>query len=322
MSNNKTPFTVCLTFDLEMNSNFPYWTSYWDDKKGAIDTDTKKYVQSMNAVASEFDALLHYFIVGSALEDENLDYLHETVAGGHGIGNHTYSHCNIKAKSYEDVQQIYRQGLVNPESRVPNEVKRWEIQRTNSLIKDKLHAEVSTFRSPGGFDNGLHDVPDIRDILSEEGFSLVSSRYISYLAEDSSPTAEELGDCFRKSVDTLKPYRYPDGLIEAPLAGMTDVEAFRLQKVDLGYFLEATRVGINTAYENGIFFTNTCHPSVLASMDPHLRWLRLVFEEASKKPGGARFITINQLRDELEQQDLPVIESVQESGVIHKYPGM
>src|SRR5712692_7306404 len=90
-------FALSLTFDTEMCTNFPYWTAVWDHRKGALDEDSKTYVGKLCDVAKKYDARFHFFVLGKALEDPDLDYMKRVVDDGHAIGNHTYHHVNVKA---------------------------------------------------------------------------------------------------------------------------------------------------------------------------------------------------------------------------------
>ena len=47
---------------------------------------------------------MHFFLVGRVLEQENIDWLHEIIAAGHAIGNHTYDHVNVTARKIGDIQ--------------------------------------------------------------------------------------------------------------------------------------------------------------------------------------------------------------------------
>ena len=97
---NGADFALSLTFDVEMCTNFPYWTSQWNHRKGAIDEDSKLYMGKMLDVAEKYGVKLQFFLVGTALEDPNIDYLKRMVAEGHAVDNHTYNHVNVKAQGH------------------------------------------------------------------------------------------------------------------------------------------------------------------------------------------------------------------------------
>ena len=55
---NGADFALSLTFDVEMCTNFPYWTSQWNHRKGAIDEDSKLYMGKMLDVAEKYGVKL------------------------------------------------------------------------------------------------------------------------------------------------------------------------------------------------------------------------------------------------------------------------
>src|SRR6516225_1815501 len=96
---------VAITLDLEMSRNFPTWeTTHWDYEKGNLNAETKRYtVEACRRVKAQ-GGVLHCFLVGRALEQENVDWLREIVKAGHPMGNHTYDHVNVRATRSQDVQ--------------------------------------------------------------------------------------------------------------------------------------------------------------------------------------------------------------------------
>ena len=58
---NGADFALSLTFDVEMCTNFPYWTSQWNHRKGAIDEDSKLYMGKMLDVAEKYGVKLQFF---------------------------------------------------------------------------------------------------------------------------------------------------------------------------------------------------------------------------------------------------------------------
>ncbi len=316
------PQLIYLTFDVEMNSNFPYWTSWWDDRKGCIDRDTKLYIRAMNALAREYGVHFHYYLVGQCLESPELEYLEEAVADGHGIGNHTYTHLNMKAGTLDQLQAAYRGGTLPYPGDTARDVIVWELRRTNELARRRLGVDIKTFRTPGGFDNGLHDAEELQLLLQAERFDQVSSRYVSYFADDSHPTIDQLAEAIARSHRELRPYRYSSGLVEVPLAGITDIEVFRVLKLPLDDFIAATLRAMEVAWDEGRSVTNTCHPAVLASRDPHLRWLRAVIEFGLSHASPEQFVTMDRLQDHLLAANLSIVSTVARTGVARSYPGM
>lgn len=171
-------FCLSLTFDIEQCTNFPYWTCVWDHLKGAVDAATKRYVGKLADVADEAGVKFQWFVLGSSLEDEDVDYLQRLVADGHAIGNHTYRHVNVKAQTIEQLQITYRN---DPSLAAgfdsPLDVMRHEIRQTNSVMRERLGVTPRGFRTPGGSSTGLRDVPEVQDLLRGEGFAYASAHY-------------------------------------------------------------------------------------------------------------------------------------------------
>jgi peptidoglycan/xylan/chitin deacetylase (PgdA/CDA1 family) len=285
-------FCLSLTYDVEMCTNFPYWTSVWDHRKGAIDEDSKLYILKLNEVAKKYGAKLHFFLVGSALEDPHIDYLKQLVDAGHAIGNHTYTHVFVKAKTVQQLQVVYRNAPWRAAGRTPLECIRNELRETNLGVREKLGVELRGFRTPGGFANGLHDVPEVQDLLKQEGFAYASSHY-SFPVDPKvkHPPREQLECAMRQSLDTLQPYRYPNGLLEIAPMGITDIWAFRYLDLDRWEYINLLKVGIDHAHANRQVLTLTFHPPCLAARDPHCDVLETVLHYALAQPGGCWIAT-------------------------------
>lgn len=293
---NGARFAVQLSFDLEMVTNFPYWTSFWNDRKGAIDGGTKRYVNQINKQCGKYGAKAHYFLVGSLFEDSDIDYLKQTVASGHSVGNHTYTHCNIKARKISDLSGIYASSPWRAVGLSGQAAVREEVRMTSEAIRTCLGVEPRGFRSPGGFANGLQDTADVQTMLQEEGFWWVSTHYNDgllanrYKASAIDPVdkvgRDTLIESFNRSERILQPYRYDSGLLELPLAGLTDVVAWRGYGTDLGDWLRMLTAGVDYAHEHGLVFNLTTHPAVLASIDPFCQTVGVILRRALEKEGG------------------------------------
>ena len=295
---NGAEFSLSLTFDIEMTPNFPYWTSKWNHRKGAIDEDTKLYLKRMSEIAKSYGVKLQFFLVGSALEDPNIDYLKQLVDDGHAIDNHTYTHVNVKAKDIGGLQEVYAAAPWRAEGLSPLEVIRQEIRQTNAAIEEKLGDKPQGFRTPGGFDGGLDDVPEVQDVLKDEGFRFASANYhypVDRLVRHQ-PT-EVLEAAFRASLDKLQPYRYPNGLLEIPLMGITSIWAFRHMDLDRWEFIDLIKAGVDHAHQNKQVFSLCCHPSDIAARDPHCDMVDAVLRHALDKPGGCWATTNREIAD-------------------------
>lgn len=290
---NGADFGLSLTFDIEMCTNFPYWTSQWNHRKGAIDEDSKLYMGKMLDVADTYGVKLQFFLVGSALEDPNIDYLKRMTAEGHAVDNHTYHHVNVKAQDIPQLQPVYADAPWQAAGLDALACIRREIRQTSAAITAKLGAAPTGFRTPGGFNNGLDDVPAVQKLLSDEGMEYASARF--YFPVDPTrprPAADTLRQAMETSVATLQPTRYPNGLPELPLAGITDIWAFRVLDLDRWEFIDVLKRGIDHAHANQQVLSLCFHPPVLAVRDPHCDMLDGILRYALDKPGGC-WVTTN-----------------------------
>src|SRR5664279_1811032 len=96
---------IAITLDLEMSRNFPTWEeTHWDYEKGNLNGDTKRYTVEACRRVKAIGGVVHAFAVGRVCEQENLDWLKQIAAEGHSIGNHTYDHVNVCAKTPAETQ--------------------------------------------------------------------------------------------------------------------------------------------------------------------------------------------------------------------------
>ena len=291
---NGADFGLSLTFDIEMCSNFPYWTSVWDHRKGAIDEDSKLYMGKMLDVADKYGVKFQFFLVGKALEDPDIDYLKRMTAEGHAVDNHTYNHVSVKAQDIPQLQPVYASAPWRAAGLTALECIEREVRQTSTAITEKLGVAPTGFRTPGGFNNGLDDVPAVQEVLSDAGMQYASARYYFPVdTEKKRPAAEVLNQAMEASIDALQPSRYPNGLPELPLAGITDIWAFRVLDLDRWEFIDVLKRGIDHAHANRQVLSLCFHPPVLAVRDPHCDMLDIVLRYALEKPGGC-WVTTNQ----------------------------
>jgi len=307
---NGARFAVQFSFDLEMVTNFPYWTDYWNHRKGAIDEPTKRYVGQLNAKMEQFGAKGHYFIVGSMLEDPNIDYLKRTVESGHAIGNHTYTHVNIKARDIDNLSGIYASCPWQAAGRSAQEIVRQEVRMTTDAIRSRLGIDPKGFRSPGGFIDGLQDAADVQKMFQDEGFWWVSTHYNDSLLSEHYRLAstesinkidiDTMTTAFNKSEHILQPYRYEGGLLEIPPAGITDVMSWRGYRPDLGEWLKMLSSGVDYAHKHGLIFMLTTHPAVLAAVDPLCQTIDVVMRRALELDGGVWLPDLEEVAQHLQ----------------------
>src|SRR5258706_13571042 len=101
----RKPARIAITLDCEMSRNFPTWEdTHWDYEKGNLNDAAKQYCVEAARRVKARGGVIHFFLVARVLEQENVDWAKELIAGGHPIGNHTYDHVNLLSKKLEDVQ--------------------------------------------------------------------------------------------------------------------------------------------------------------------------------------------------------------------------
>ena len=291
-------FCLSLTFDIEMSYNFPYWTSDYDDY-GAIEPHVKQYVHQLLDVAEKYAVKLQFYVVGSALEDPDVDYLKRLVAEGHALDNHTYRHVKVKAQQVEDLHPWYKRAPWRAGGLSPLECLRHEIRQTSAGLRQRLGVEATGFRTPGAFPNGLEDAPAVQTLLQEEGFRFASAHYNCPTERTWHPPRADLEAAVRRSLDTLQPYRYPNGLPEIPMMGLSDAIAFRSLDLDRWEYIYLAEYAVDHAYEKALILSLLAHPSYLAARDPHCDMLDTVLRRALAKPGGCWVATNRDINETL-----------------------
>lgn len=269
---------ISITLDLEMSRNFPTWeATSWDYEKGNLDGPTKRYAREAARRVRERGGFIHFFAVGQVFEQADVGWLQEIAAEGHPIGNHTYDHINVTASRKEDLQfRFQRAPWLLPDWTLL-EIIRENILLTTKAMRSRLGIQPRGFRTPGGFSNGLHQLPEVRELLREQGYTWVSSLYPSHpnTAPMERPTAEVLDQIAQAQV-AAQPFAYSDGLIEIPMSPISDIGAFRTGRWQLEWFLESVKRSVRHAIENRLVFDFLAHPSCLGVVDPEFRTIDLI----------------------------------------------
>jgi peptidoglycan/xylan/chitin deacetylase (PgdA/CDA1 family) len=242
--------------------------------------------------------VIHCFAVGRVFEQEDVDWLKRIAEAGHPIGNHTYDHVNVLARRPEDIQFRFSRAPWLIEGGAPADVIRNNVRLATAAMKARLGCRPAGFRTPGGFQDGLRDRPDVRAMLRELGFSWVSSLYPQHEAPKSS---EEPGAAVYESIVTAQskaqPFVYPDGLIEVPMSPISDIGAFRTGRWRLEWFLKSVRLGVEWAIENRATFDFLGHPSCLYVTDPEFRTIDLISELVRKAGDRADLVGLDSLAE-------------------------
>ena len=73
------------------------------------------------------------------------------------------------------------------------------------------------------------------------------------------------------------------------------VQYFRTGRWKLEWWLDALKVGVTWAIENGKVFDFLSHPSCLYVMDPEFRTIETICELVGKSPDRAQLVDLNQI---------------------------
>src|SRR5438046_95490 len=67
---------IAISLDLEMAANFPNWNdTHWNYEKGNLNDEAKNYAVEAARRVKAHGGMIHFFLVGRALEQENVDWL-------------------------------------------------------------------------------------------------------------------------------------------------------------------------------------------------------------------------------------------------------
>jgi peptidoglycan/xylan/chitin deacetylase (PgdA/CDA1 family) len=286
---------IAITLDLEMARNFPTWeTSHWDYEKGNLNDETKAYALEAARRVKAAGGVIHFFLVGRALEQDNVDWLKQLVEGGHRIGNHTYDHVNLLARTPDEIQYRFKRCPWLIAGKQPLEVVRENIRLANAAIKSRLGVEAAGFRTPGGFADGLAGRVDLQKMLRELGFTWVSGKYPPHKVGEvgKAPTKDVLDDIVKKQ-SAAQPFKYPTGLLEIPMAPISDIGAFRNGRWPLESFKKAVRLGVESAIEHGAVYDFLAHPACLYVTDPKFETIEMICELVKHSADRAAIVDLD-----------------------------
>ena len=278
-----------------MARNFPRWEdTHWDYEKGNLDAATKRYAVEAARRVKARGGVIHFFLVGRALEQESVDWLKEFVAAGHRVGNHTYDHVHMKASKPVDVQFRFQRAPWLIEGKTVPQILRENIVLCTDAMKSRLGITPAGFRTPGGFSNGLEDAPHLQRMLLDLGFKWCSGKYPAHpnTKPGEEPTAEVL-DGIVKAQAAAQPFRYPSGLVEIPMSPISDIGAFRNGRWKLDSFLKATRLSVEWCIAERAVFDFLGHPACLSAMDPEFRTIELICDLANRAGERAALVDLN-----------------------------
>jgi hypothetical protein len=291
---DKDKALIAITLDLEMSRNFPVWTdTHWDFEKGNLDTRTKNYAVEAARRVKARGGVVHFFLVGRALEQESVDWLKGIVEAGHPVGNHTYDHVNVLATRLEDTQFRFRRAPWLIAGQTTSGVIAENIRLTTAAMKSRLGFTPAGFRTPGGFNEGLEGRADIQRLLLDQGFTWVSSKYPAHPVgrPGQEPTGEIMNGIL-KAQAAAQPFAYPTGLIEVPMSPISDVTAFRTGRWQPQWFKKAIRQAVELAIEHRGVFDFLAHPSCLYVTDPGFETIELICDMVGQAKGKAAIVDL------------------------------
>lgn len=286
---------IATTLDLEMSAQYPRRDmTEWNYAKGNLDEATKQYAVDAARTAKQAGGLIHFFCVGRVLEQPNVDWLKQIAADGHPVGNHTYDHVYLLAKTPVECQFRFQRAPWLVEGKTVEQVLRENIRLTTIALKERAGIDVRGFRTPGGFADGLSGRPDLHQMLLDQGFAWVSSKYPRHATGEpkSAPTAAVYDDIVAQQ-QAAQPFVYPSGLIEVPMSPISDVNAFRSNFWKRAWFLEAIRRSVEWAIDAGGVFDFLAHPSCLVVEDPQFEAIQLICELVKKAGKRAAVVDLD-----------------------------
>lgn len=293
----RTKAQIAITLDLEMSREYPQRGMLeWDYEKGNLDQATKRYAVGAARVAKEHGGLIHFFCVGRVLEQPDVEWLREIAAAGHPIGNHTYDHVYVLAKTVDEVQFRFRRAPWLVEGQSVEQILRHNIALTSAALQQRCGIQANGFRTPGGFARGLEERADVQRMLLELGFGWCSAKYPAHSVgpPQTKPTAE-VYDAIVQAQVAAQPFVYPSGLIEIPMSPISDVNAFRTNRWQLDWFLRAIERGVAWAIENRAVFDLLAHPSCLVVEDPNFESIKLICELVKKASDRAEICGLDRI---------------------------
>ena len=290
---------IAITYDLEMSRNYPTRKNIeWDYRKGDLDEATKKYSLEAGRIAAKAGVKLHFFLVGRVLEQQDIAWLEEIHELGHPIGNHTYDHVYLLARTPTETQFRFTRSPWLVKGKTVPQILRENIRLTQIAMKQRAGIEQNGFRTPGGFNTGLTERPDIQAMLLELGFKWVSSVYPNHLAKRTEQgVSEEVFDSIVKAQADAQPFKYESGLIEVPMSPISDVNAFRSNLWTLDEFVKATSLSIKEVIQNQMTFDFLCHPSCLVIEDPQHVTLKTMIDLVKSNADKAAITPIDRIAE-------------------------
>ena len=288
---------IAISMDLEMSRDYPQrGMSHWDYEKGNLDEPTKQYALHAARIVEQYGGVIHFFLVGRVLEQPDVSWLHRLIDAGHPIGNHTYDHINVMAQRPGELQYRFQRAPWLIRQKTVFEAIRENIELTSEAMRLRLGIAPSGFRTPGGFAEGLQGRADIRQLLQTLGYRWCSSLYPRHrtTAPHQAPDESIWNDLARAWAEA-QPFCYQDGLIEVPMSPVSDVVAFRSQRWQLAWFLDAIRRAVEWAVAHRATFDFLCHPSCLVVEDPQGEVFHTICRAVQRAGDSAALVSLEEM---------------------------
>jgi len=292
---DKNKALITITLDLEMSRHYPQWEMmHWDYIKGLLNEPTRQYTREACRRVKAAGGVLHSFMLGRTLEQENVDWLKEIVAEAHPIGNHTYDHVNVWTKDPGSLQFRFQRAPWLIHGKTAQEVISENIRMTTRAMKTRLGVEPAGFRTPGGSASGLIGRPDVQKMLLDLGFTWVSSMAKGVSVKPENPTDADFEAVAQAQRDS-QPFVYPSGLVEIPMSPLGDVASFRRKekKWKIGDFLKMIERVVEWTIEHRAVFDLLGHPSIMYVEDPKFEAYDLICRMVNQSGGRAAIVGLD-----------------------------
>jgi hypothetical protein len=286
---------VAITLDCEMSMHYPTWEqTEWNYKKGDLDEASKEYAVGAARRVSAAGGRMHFFIVGRVFEQPSVTWLEEILKLGHGIGNHTYDHVNIRATELSKVQYRFERAPWLAYGKTPTQFIDENIRLCAVAMEGRIGRKPNGFRTPGGFPNGLKDRPDLQYMLLSQGYTWISSVNLRALVkpDTGAPQPGEL-EVIPSQQELTQPFVYPSGLVEVPMSLPSDVGTMRTGRWKLADFRKGVELGLNWCIEHGKVFDLLSHPSAIGVADPHFEVIDLIIDTVQRAGRRARLVGVD-----------------------------
>ena len=286
---------VSITLDCEMSAHYPTWEqTEWNYRKGDLDEHSEQYALGAARRVAAAGGKMHFFVVGRVFEQPDISWLEQIVKMGHGVGNHTYDHVNVKATELSQVQYRFQRAPWLAHGKTPAQLIDENIRLCTMAMKERLGVKPNGFRTPGGFANGLKDRPDIQNMLLSHGYNWISSLYARHPVkpDTGAPQPGEL-EAITAQQDASQPFVYSSGLLELPMNPPSDVGTMRTGRWKLADFRKGVKSSLDWCIERGKVWDLLSHPSAIGVADPNFEVIDMIIDTVKRAGSRARLVSLD-----------------------------